>query len=230
MSGKKKKKSARRNQTVRGDNQIQSQIQTEYDHTHTCNNSNNSNNSNSNDSNNSNSNYDDTNGEFAYSLLLDRAFYLLRLRKNGNNINNSNESNKELTSPDIALAVARIGTTRTVWINFYLSCQAVNRKEDHVQSYLLSEFVTSGSIDKKNRLVLKGRFSVRQIESVWKKYLVEYVRCNHCHSFRTNINRENDLHISFIECENCHSKRQLIPIASPFRATSRRDRRLKTNK
>lgn len=40
----------------------------------------------------------------------------------------------------------------------------------------------SGSIDGKQRLIVKGRFQPKSIENVLRKYMIEYVLCSLCKS------------------------------------------------
>jgi translation initiation factor 2 subunit 2 len=47
----------------------------------------------------------------------------------------------------------------------------MNRTEEHVQSFLLAELGTSGSVDGNRRLIIKGRFQQKQIENVLRKYI-----------------------------------------------------------
>lgn len=54
----------------------------------------------------------------------------------------------------------------------------MHRQPEHVQSFFLAEMGTDGSIDGNIRLVIKGRFQPKQVESLLKKYIVEYVTCH----------------------------------------------------
>ena len=47
----------------------------------------------------------------------------------------------------------------------------MHRNSDHVMTFLLAELGTEGSIDGNGRLVIKGRFLPKQIESLLKKYI-----------------------------------------------------------
>ena len=47
----------------------------------------------------------------------------------------------------------------------------MRRQPDHVIQFLFAELGTSGSMDGSQRLVIKGRFQPKQIESVLKKYI-----------------------------------------------------------
>lgn len=98
----------------------------------------------------------------------------------------------------------------------------------------MAELGTSGSVDGNNRLIIKGRFQQKQIESVLRRYisrlfcplldmivrlmgqLDEYVICKNCKSSDTLLTRENRL--MFVTCESCKSKRSVSAIKTGFQA------------
>ena len=47
----------------------------------------------------------------------------------------------------------------------------MKRSEEHVTAYLFAELGTSGSVDGSRRLVIKGRFQQKQLETVLRKYI-----------------------------------------------------------
>jgi translation initiation factor 2 subunit 2 len=49
----------------------------------------------------------------------------------------------------------------------------MNRNNEHVSAYLLSELGTSGSLDGQQRLVVKGRFLPKSFETVLRRYVNE---------------------------------------------------------
>ena len=51
------------------------------------------------------------------------------------------------------------------------AASSLGRSTDHVQAFALAELGTSGSLDGSYRLVIKGRFNPKQIESVIKHYI-----------------------------------------------------------
>lgn len=71
------------------------------------------------------------------------------------------------------LQVAREGTKKTVFTNFYDLCKSMNRSGDHVQQFLLAELGTSGNLDGQNRLIVKGRFLPKAFEGVLRRYMNE---------------------------------------------------------
>ena len=101
----------------------------------------------------------------------------------------------------------------------------LHRQPEHVMSFLLAELGTDGSVDGKKQLILKGRFPAKNIESLLKKYIVEYVTCHMCRSPETSLTRDSVTRLYFLDCEACGSRRSVAPVKSGFHATSRADRR-----
>lgn len=52
----------------------------------------------------------------------------------------------------------RVGTKKTLWVNFQEICKMMHRSPEHVFQFMLAELGTEGSIDGNQRLVIKGKF------------------------------------------------------------------------
>ncbi|XP_015921083.2 eukaryotic translation initiation factor 2 subunit 2 [Parasteatoda tepidariorum] len=117
--------------------------------------------------------------------------------------------------------VIRIGTRRTSFTNFLDVCKTLHRSPQHLHTFILAELATSASIDGNNQLIIKGRFEQRQIETVLRRYIKEYVTCRACHSFDTML--QKDSRLCFLHCESCGSRWAVASIKSGFQAvTSKR--------
>ncbi|KAK1923849.1 domain found in IF2B/IF5-domain-containing protein [Papiliotrema laurentii] len=112
--------------------------------------------------------------------------------------------------------VAREGTKKTVFANLMDICRRMHRQPEHVLQFLYSELGTQGSIDGAQRLIMKGRYTQKQIENVLRKYIVEYVTCKICKSSDTLLGKENRLY--FITCESCGSRRSVSAIKAGYQA------------
>jgi translation initiation factor 2 subunit 2 len=53
-------------------------------------------------------------------------------------------------------------------------CGRMHRAPEHVVQFLYSELGTSGSMDGMQRLVMKGKFSSKQVETVLRHYISEF--------------------------------------------------------
>jgi translation initiation factor 2 subunit 2 len=149
-------------------------------------------------------------GEYTYDDLLSRVFNIIR-EKNPN-VNEGEKIKLTLKPPQ----VARIGTKRTSFSNFGEICKSLKRQEKHLHQYLLAELGTNGSIDANNALIIKGRFQQKQIESVLRSYIKEYVICKTCRSPDTLLQKEERL--SVLLCNNCRSRYFVSGIKTGFQA------------
>ena len=93
----------------------------------------------------------------------------------------------------------------------------MNRKSDHVLSYVLAELGTNGSIDGNNRLVIKGRFQPKQIENVVRHYIAEYVACRTCKSPDTEL-------VGILSCGSLYRRRKTGSISWFVRVVDPSDR------
>jgi translation initiation factor 2 subunit 2 len=159
----------------------------------------------------------DSDRDYSYTEMLERVVDLLRERNPGI------ATKKRHVMPPPQLI--RVGTRKTMWANFNPISQTMHRQNEHVMSFVLAELGTEGSIDGNNRLVVKGRYVPKQLESLLKKYIMEYVTCHMCRSPETTLTRDSVTRLFFLQCETCGSRRSVAPIKSGFHATSRTDRR-----
>ena len=126
--------------------------------------------------------------DYAYTELLERVFELLHEK------NPALSTRKRYTMPPPQLV--RVGTRKTMWTNFAQNCSLMHRQPEHVMSFLLAELGTDGSIDGNQRLVIKGRYQPKQVESLLKKYIVEYVTCHMCVWAETPVNLASGVSMS----------------------------------
>jgi len=52
----------------------------------------------------------------------------------------------------------RVGTKKTLWVNFQEICKMMRRNHEHVFQFMMAELGTEGSIDGNQRLVIRGKF------------------------------------------------------------------------
>merc|ERR1711934_255268 len=152
-----------------------------------------------------------------YKDMLDRAYRAIK------------EINPDITEKKrYVLAppqIMRVGTTRTCWSNFADICKGMKRKPDHVLAYFLAELGNEGSIDGNSRLMLKGRFVPKKIESVLRNYIAAYVTCNMCRSPNTTLTKDSVSRLFFVNCKQCNASRAVTTIRIGARAVKRGERR-----
>ena len=89
-------------------------------------------------------------------------------------------------------------------------------------TFIFAEFGCTGSLDSNNRLNLDGRFQSKHLESVIRKYIIEYIKCKACNSIDTEFTKEDRL--SFVSCKKCKSQKQLQNINKGFKPNTHKSR------
>ncbi|KAF6006116.1 hypothetical protein HII13_005236 [Brettanomyces bruxellensis] len=100
-------------------------------------------------------------------------------------------------------------------------------RDGNKKTYLFAELGTSGSIDGEKRLIIKGRFQSKNIESVLRRYIQEYVICKTCKSMNTELKRESANRLHFIVCKACGSTKSVASIKTGYQAQIGANRRKK---
>lgn len=162
----------------------------------------------------------DRKADYTYSDLLDRVVDILHS-------NNPDIGGRRRTMKPPQLT--RVGTKKTLWVNFQEICTIMQRSPEHVFQFFMAELGTEGSIDGNQRLVIRGKYVPKYIESLLKKYIMEYVTCQMCRSPNTELVKDSSTRLQFINCKDCGSSRSVAAIRSGYHATSRADRRAARN-
>jgi len=147
--------------------------------------------------------------DYTYEELAGRIYNLLQ----SNNPDFASKTKRYVMKPPV---LNRIGTKKTAWSNFLEICTILHRKPDHFLNYVLTELGTNGSVDGSYALIIKGRFMPKQIETVIRHYITEYVACRTCRSPETILKKENRLY--FLCCQTCGSTRSVAAIKKGFEA------------
>lgn len=164
---------------------------------------------------------DDAKATYTYDELLDRAVGLLQ----ANNPDLVDRKRTRIKPPQLQM----VGSRKTLWVNFQEICSMMKRDPQHVYSFLMAELGTEGSIDGNERLIIRGRYLPKYIESLLRKYVVEYVTCEMCRSPNTDLIKDQGSRLYFCNCRDCGSKRSVATVRTGYHATSRADRRAARN-
>merc|ERR1711906_63503 len=105
----------------------------------------------------------------------------------------------------------------------------MERSPEHVMAFFFAELGTDGNMDGNQRLIIRGKYVPKYIESLLRKYVVEYVTCEMCRSPDTELTRDPATRLNFCKCLDCGSSRSVAQISSGYHATSRADRRAPRN-
>ncbi|KAL7566835.1 hypothetical protein ACA910_021335 [Epithemia clementina (nom. ined.)] len=163
----------------------------------------------------------DRRADYTYEELLDRVVDLLH----ANNPDLIEKKRTKIKPPQLQL----LSSKKTLWVNFQEICSMMQRDPQHVYQFFMAELGTEGSIDGNQRLIIRGRYLAKYIESLLRKYVVEYVTCEMCRSPSTDLVRDQRSRLYLCRCRECGSQRSVAPIRSGYHATSRADRRAQRN-
>jgi translation initiation factor 2 subunit 2 len=163
----------------------------------------------------------DRKAEYTYEELLERIMGILQT----NNPALVEKKKRNIKPPQLQL----MGSKKTLWVNFQEICTMMQRSPEHVFQFFMAELGTEGSIDGNQRLIIRGKYVPKYIESLLRKYVVEYVTCEMCRSPNTDLQKDGASRLFFCNCRDCGSSRSVAPIRSGYHATSRADRRAARN-
>ena len=151
--------------------------------------------------NNENKENNENNEDYMYSDLLARLYSNLRIN------NPEIIFRKKIIIPSPHLA--RLSKTKTMVLNFNVISVAIHRNPEHIKMFFSSELKCDCSIDANIHLIIKGRYLQNQIESIFKKYIYNYVSCHMCQTHDTVLIKDQLTRIYFLQCELCGSKRSV---------------------
>ena len=163
----------------------------------------------------------DRKADYTYEDMLDRVMGILHAQ----NPDLIEKKRRTMKPPQLT----RVGTKKTLWVNFQEICTMMQRSPQHVFQFFMAELGTEGSIDGNQRLVIRGKYVPKYIESLLRKYIVSYVTCEMCRSPNTELTRDPYTRLNFCKCHDCGSSRSVAAISSGYHATSRADRRAARN-
>ena len=163
----------------------------------------------------------DRKADYTYEDMLDRVMGILHAQ----NPDLIEKKRRTMKPPQLT----RVGTKKTLWVNFQEICTMMQRPPNHVFQFFMAELGTEGSIDGNQRLVIRGKYVPKYIESLLRKYIVSYVTCEMCRSPNTELTRDPATRLNFCKCHDCGSSRSVANISSGYHATSRADRRAAKN-
>jgi len=163
----------------------------------------------------------DRRADYTYDELLERIISTIQVH----NPELVDKKRRNIKPPQLTL----LSSKKTLWVNYQEICSMMQRDPQHVYSFFMAELGTEGSIDGNQRLVIRGKYVPKYIESLLRKYVVEYVTCEMCRSPNTTLERDSHSRLYFCNCKDCGSRRSVAPIRSGYHATSRADRRAARN-
>jgi len=153
---------------------------------------------------------------YTFEFLLERIYNVLK----SNNPALAEKKKLIVKPPQVVKARGK----RTAWINFEEICGQMRRNPEHVYSYFLAELGTEGSVSG-GQLLLKDKYQYKQIESLIRKYIQDYVCCALCKSSNTTLTKDSNTRLYMMKCEQCQSTRSVASIKTGYHAVSKADRK-----
>ena len=68
---------------------------------------------------------------------------------------------------------------------------------------------------------MQGRFQPRDFIRITRKYTEDYVRCNVCRGYKTELKKEEKTRLVYLKCLNCQASRTVQQIATRYQAMQR---------
>lgn len=145
-----------------------------------------------------------TNPDLVYTLLLDVIYETLT-----DNNQLFGNKNINISKPDIKYI-----NRKTFWYNYGKNCSQINRNVEQVKKFIEKEMAVETSINEKYNLILKGKYNIAMIASIYKKYIKNYVQCTTCKSMDTEIVRNSSNRLDYLKCLNpkCNTCKVVIKI------------------
>jgi len=163
----------------------------------------------------------DRKAEYTYGELLDLVVDLIQT----NNPALVEKKKRNIKPPQMQMLTSK----KTMWVNFQEICSMMQRSPEHVMAFFFAELGTDGNMDGNQRLIIRGKYVPKYIESLLRKYVVEYVTCEMCRSPNTILEKNSATRLHVLQCSDCGSTRSVAQIRSGYHATSRADRRAARN-
>ena len=89
---------------------------------------------------------------------------------------------------------------RTIVKNFSAVLKIIRRKEKHFLKFLTKELATPAAAEE-GRLIITGKFSQMQLQTLLKSYVETFVLCHECKKPDTKIVEEQG--VKMLKCEAC---------------------------
>ncbi|CAH8577101.1 unnamed protein product [Schistosoma turkestanicum] len=147
---------------------------------------------------------------YDYEMLLTRVFAQL------GDLNPELVSDQKRKLVMVPPQMARVGTKKTLFVNFSTICRSLNRDQSHLTTYILTELGTQGSVDANGALLIRGRYTSKHMEPVLRNYCRTYVLCGTCQSSETDLCKDSRL--LFLHCRRCGSRFTVKTVTSGFQA------------
>ncbi len=132
-----------------------------------------------------------------YDWLLDRAYSQLPQRR----------SMKAYDLP--SLEIEYVGD-HTIIRNFAEVCDRLRREPRIAMRFFLKELAMPGTVDERGALVIYRRVSAHTLNTLYNRFLENYVKCPTCGSYDTELIRKGK--VWYIKCLACGAEQFVKPV------------------
>eukprot|EP01083_Nonionella_stella_P134846 410200_1 len=160
---------------------------------------------------------------YTYTQLLQRAFSELDPAINIESMHGRDVQKVPVSIPSPELAIA--GSRNTAWMNIIRICKILHRDPNHMKEFIEAECITTTRFNGANNLIMRGRFTVRNMTKILRKYIQKYVLCENCSSLSTIMSRNSSMRLYEITCDKCQSSRWCQRIEKAFKTIANRQQR-----
>jgi len=131
--------------------------------------------------------------QYEFSYLLDR------IESTMNDKNNEDEEEEKATRGE--MPQTKFVSTKTSIMNFDILCEQLEREPTHLLDYIKAEMDVEGNFGSERNVLLQGRHKAPTINSLYKKYIEQYVRCLGCKSIKTTMTRDPSTRLLNLQCK-----------------------------
>jgi translation initiation factor 2 subunit 3 len=106
------------------------------------------------------------------------------------------------------------GGARTIWTNFQLITEQLEKPIEHFKQFVSSEIGTNTSLTSQNELLLYGSYRPNNFENVVRSYLRKYCKCGGCGNF--DVILEVSKNYDTITCKWCGNSKVMNCISNDY--------------
>ena len=121
----------------------------------------------------------------------------------------SKETNKLQLRP---IQFDKIGKKKFKWSNFREFATSLNRKAEHMAQYVGAGLGIEPILQEEALLMEGRRFDKESLQSITKRYILEYIKCPLCSSTNTHLYKDSSIREYILKCEACQSSKTMVAI------------------
>jgi translation initiation factor 2 subunit 2 len=101
------------------------------------------------------------------------------------------------------IELAHVGGKLTMWSNSAKFCAAIKRDKEHIRDHFQRELRKLVSYDALDRMIIREKLQISQVQTILKRYMKHYVVCPRCNCIDTLLQKDLVTRSYFIKCQIC---------------------------